>query len=440
MKVAFYLENGEVSKVDLRYPEKGNPGIGGSEYQTVMVANELSKRYGELMEVSLLAAEISRLPAACRARPAATFQEAAEQAADSCVNILVFGSESDDLLAERILSLESHPTVKGIAWVHKFLSRNDWDLLERSRSIAAVVNVGREQLDFYRDHPLFYKSAVIYNSVVTAAFEHRISASPASSRVVYLGSLVQGKGFDLLAEVWPNIVAKMPDAELHVVGSGRLYGRDNTLGSWGIADPVFEAKFIPFLLDEKGSLLPSVKFHGILGGTEKHDMLASAAVGVVNPTGETETFCTSAVEFEALRVPVVSAREWGLLDTVKHGRTGLLCRNRQELISNIVKLLENHQLRTKLGEGAYAFAKANFQVKSVASDWKLLLDAVEQDRPLPEISIKSNVFYRNKLLKEILRRLKLVLPVLKQLRPIEHRGLRSLLRFIASMASAKNSN
>ena len=170
MKVAFYLENAEISDVDLRYPEKGNPGIGGSEYLTVMIANELSKRYGKLIDVSILAADICRLPASCRARHAATFQEAAEQAARDCIDILIFGSASGGALAERISSLESHPTLKGIAWVHSFLSANEWDLLERSRSIAAVVNVGREQLDFYRDHPLFYKSTVIYNSVVPGGF------------------------------------------------------------------------------------------------------------------------------------------------------------------------------------------------------------------------------------------------------------------------------
>jgi hypothetical protein len=55
MKVAFYLENAEIAEVDLRDPEKGNPGIGGSEYMIVMIANELSKRYGKLMEISILA-------------------------------------------------------------------------------------------------------------------------------------------------------------------------------------------------------------------------------------------------------------------------------------------------------------------------------------------------------------------------------------------------
>ena len=257
-----------------------------------------------------------------------------------------------------------------------------------------------------------------------------------------MGSLVQGKGFDFLAQVWRNIVSQVPDAELHVVGSGRLYVRDHILGGWGIAEPAFEEKFIPDRLHEKGSLLPSVKFHGILGA-EKHEMLASAAVGVVNPTGETETFCISAVEFQAHRVAVVSARDWGLLDTVQHGRTGLLCRNKEELISNVVKLLKDVRLRTKLGEAAYAFAKAHFEVNCIAPAWYRLLLAVQEDRRLPYISMKSNGLYRWKILKELVRRLKRVMPILKDLRPIEYGGPRSLLRqvrFIALRACAKKTS
>lgn len=441
MKVAFYLENAEIAEVDLRYPEKGNPGIGGSEYMMVMIANQLSKRYGNLMEVSILAADIGRLPAACRARHAATFQEAADQAARESMDILVFHPRYGTLV-QRISALESHPNLKGIAWAHNFLSADDWDLLERSKSIVAVVNVGREQLDFYRDHPLFYKSTVIHNCLDPSAFDHSIPALRTHSRVVYMGSLVQYKGFHLLAQVWRKIIAQVPHAELHVVGSGRLYGRDNMLGCWGIAEPSFEDKFMPYLVDEKGLLLPSVKFHGILGA-EKHEILASAAVGVVNPSGESETFCISAVEFQAHRVAVVSANDWGLLDTVQHERTGLLCRNKEELMSNVVRLLKDVRLRRKLGEAAYAYARTHFQVNCIAPEWYRLLVAVEENRRLPEISMKSNIFYRNKLMKEIVRRLKPVIPILKHLRPIQNRRLRSLLRrlrFFPWRAIANNSN
>jgi glycosyltransferase involved in cell wall biosynthesis len=426
MKIAFYLENSNMEGVDLRYPEKGNPGIGGSEYMTIMVANELRKRYSDFMEVTILAADVGRLPAACRVSSAASFSEAVEKAARDSIDILIF-KPYGDFLPERILSLESHPAVKGIAWAHNLLNANEWDVLARSKSIAAVINVGREQLDFYRDHQLFYKSTVIYNCLVPSAFDYKLDSGTRSSRVVYMGSLIEAKGFHILAQVWRNIVAEVPEAELHVIGSGRLYGRDNTLGRWGVADPSFEEKFMPYLLDEKGSLLPSVKFHGIVG-SEKKEILASAAVGVVNPSGESESFCISAVEFQAQGVPVVSAREWGLLDTVRHGRTGLLCRNRDELIANIVKLLKDVRVRHKLGETGYAFARSRFEVCRVLPEWYRLLAAVKNGRRVRTMAMKSNVFYRNKLVKEIVRRLKRGVPMFRYLGPIESRRIRSVLR------------
>ena len=439
MKVGFYLDNAEIAEVDLRYPERGNPGIGGSQYGTVQIANELGRRYPELMEVSILAREIGRLPGACRARQVANLKEAAERAARDGIDILIFDVGYGDSLVEDIASLESFPTIKGIAWAQVLLTAYEWDLLESSKSIAAVVNVGREQLDFYRDHPLFYKSTVIYNSLASADFDQGDPPLTKSSRVVYLGCLKEGKGFDLLAQVWPEILSQVPDAELHVVGSNRLYSRDRALGSWGLADPSFEKKFMPYLLDKNGSLLPSVKFHGLLGGAEKREVLASAAVGVVNPTGGTETFCRSAVEFQAQRVPVVSARDWGLLDTVQHGRTGLLCRNKEELISNVVRLLKDERLRRKLGEAAYAGAKTRFHASCVGPQWYQLLVAVEKDLPLKKVSMKSNIFYRNKLTKEIVRRLKLAIPILKDLPPIEHRGLRSAFRGLRYIGAGNSS-
>jgi glycosyltransferase involved in cell wall biosynthesis len=443
MKVAFYLDNSGIAEIDLRYPEKGNPGIGGTQYMIVMIANQLGKSYGNLMEVSILAPNIGRLPTACRVCHAASFEEALEQAARHSIDIFIFYlTKPGTVRAEHMAALESYPTLKAIAWAHNSLLAEDWDFLERSKSIAAVVNVGREQLDFYRDHPLFYKSTVINNCLDPSAFDQSTSALATNNRVVYMGSLVEAKGFHHLAQVWPKIVAQIPHAELHVVGSGRLYGRDKTLGRWGIAEASFEEKFMPYLLDENGSLLPSVKFHGILGA-EKREILASAAVGVVNPSGENETFCISGVEFQAHRVAVVSARDWGLLDTIQHEKTGLLCRNQEELISNVVRLLKDVRLRRKLGEAAYAFARAHFQANCVAPEWYRLLVALEENRRLPEIAMKPNIFYRKKLMKEIVRRLKRVIPIFRHLPPIRDRRLRSLprrVRFIFSRAVANDSN
>ncbi|MEM7579944.1 MAG: hypothetical protein AAF316_08830 [Cyanobacteria bacterium P01_A01_bin.80] len=38
IKVGFYLQNQRYPNIDLRFPEKGNPGIGGTEFTTIATA------------------------------------------------------------------------------------------------------------------------------------------------------------------------------------------------------------------------------------------------------------------------------------------------------------------------------------------------------------------------------------------------------------------
>lgn len=71
-------------------------------------------------------------------------------------------------------------------------------------------------------------------------------------------------------------------ARLQVIGGGNLYSRNCSLGRMGIADKLFEEEFFPYL-SEKGELLPSVTFQGILG--VKNTKFLSSSVGVVNPSG-----------------------------------------------------------------------------------------------------------------------------------------------------------
>lgn len=53
-KIAFFIHNNEYANVDFRYPLKGNPGVGGSEYLIVMTAWQLSIRENHL-DVTLYA-------------------------------------------------------------------------------------------------------------------------------------------------------------------------------------------------------------------------------------------------------------------------------------------------------------------------------------------------------------------------------------------------
>ena len=56
--------------------------------------------------------------------------------------------------------------------------------------------------------------------------------------------------------------------------------------------------------------MPSVHFHGVMG-EEKKELIARTSVGVANPSGRTETFGISAIDFSSRGVPVVTIASGG---------------------------------------------------------------------------------------------------------------------------------
>lgn len=43
-RIAFYVNNARLSQIDYKSLHNGNPGIGGTPYQIILIATELSKR------------------------------------------------------------------------------------------------------------------------------------------------------------------------------------------------------------------------------------------------------------------------------------------------------------------------------------------------------------------------------------------------------------
>ena len=239
------------------------------------------------------------------------------------IDIIIFKSEGITDLVQNLRSTKLH----AIVWAHNYLFSEE--LLEycSNTSIDRVVFVGHEMYDRYIDHPIANKATYIYNMYDGRKFVQR--EFPNVPSVTYTGSLVPAKGFHVLAAAWKEIIQNVPDAQLYVIGNGRLYDRNTELGSYGIAEKSYEDSFMPFLI-RSGKVMDSVHFLGTLG-LEKVDIYNSTTVGVMNPTGKTETFGLSAVEMAACGIPVVTKRGNGLYDTVIDGRTGYLIRNKKEL-------------------------------------------------------------------------------------------------------------
>lgn len=407
IKVGFYLDNDTISSVDCTRILEGNPGIGGTEYMIIAVAQLLTIRDNNI-QVKLFAPRKGFFPNELDYTIVSSFHDAIRMAEEEQYDYFIFKHN-----VERIFdsSLEHGISrLKLIVWCHVFVCYWELDYYANNSAICQIVYVGREQNDLYRDHKSYKKSSYIYNCVNLNGAKEKAENHPYSERrniVTYIGSIVPFKGLHLLAMAWPEILKQVPDAELYIIGSGKLYNSFSTMGKYGIAEDSYEKLLLKYLSHD-GRLLPSVHFMGIMG-KEKEDILLQSKVGVPNPSGITETFGLSAVEMQMMGVNVTTIKCPGYLDTVLNG---ILYSNRKNLADSVVYLL--HHNINRYSE-AMDYFETNFSHNAVAKRWEQLLG----NGFLLSDGTINNMNYRCKYLKEWLRRLKQLFPFFYILPPLE---------------------
>ena len=188
------------------------------------------------------------------------------------------------------------------------------------------------------------------------------------------------------------MIASVPDAELNVIGSGKLYSRASKLGKFGIAEESYENQFMPYLVDSNSNIIPSVHFYGVMGA-EKADVIINSSVGVVNPTGRTETFGISALDFESMGVPVVTISKGGFLDTIINKKTGILCENINNISGAIIELLKDDKKNTMYGTAAIELS-SQFAPDKIIIKWEELFYTILNEDILPYYP-PENFIYNN---------------------------------------------
>lgn len=379
MKVALYIDNRDICSVNCSSLSYGNPGIGGTEYCILFLAQMLKEFYPNI-EVILFVERNQLLPDVNKVITVNGLDDLIKKA--KVVDILVLSSrrEGNPLEQSFFDELEKN-SVKTILWGHNYYYADYCERIADCSMIRANVFVGRQQYDRYIDHRLIKKSTFIYNMYSEA--ENRRITLEGNHTVTYIGSLIPEKGFQVLASAWKTIISRIPDAQLMVIGGGRLYSRNSVLGPYGIAEESFEKEFMKCLTDDKGRILPSVKFLGVMG-TEKEEIIVHTCVGVVNPTGRTETFGISALDFESRGVPVVTVAKGGFLDTIIDHKTGILVNNPKRIANAIICLLTDSDRNKKYGDAGVELS-SRFSPKIIVDDWVSLFSKVINDEKIAYI-------------------------------------------------------
>lgn len=406
MKVAFYIANRTFdSAVDLTKLHLGNPGIGGTEYVMLLVSQYLS--YTENMSVYLYVDQKGNFATNLNIFVIPDIEKAAMDAAEKGCTRFIFDCKWIDWSKEHFLSIPC--SLKLIAWNHNIINAKMLRNICRNKRIVKIVNVGREQRDLFRDDWTFKYADYIYNCVpLQDGIRDEVEKYPFEKRkhiVTYIGSLTSRKSFHVLAQIWPDVIKQVPDAELYVIGSAGLYDNIEKLGPYNMAEESYEATFMPYLTKD-GKILSSVHFLGALG-IGKNEVLLKSKVGVPNPTGKTETFCLSAVEMQLAGCVTTAIQAPGYFDTMYNG---VLVHDKKQLTSTIVKLLLSDRPIKQYNE-TFNFIEKNFGIQKVANQWLKLLMS-DMTTPISPVSPLVNSRYRHKWLKEILRQIKHLVPVL----------------------------
>jgi glycosyltransferase involved in cell wall biosynthesis len=377
IQVGIYLDTSDTDDVNLSSPEEGNPGIGASEFLMASLPHYMEKVFPRLIELTVYYRGSDLLPPGVSTIEVSDGREAMTQAT---------GGDTDVFIWRPTKSMPAIPNDCGpgdltaIGWAHNTNIEILRSLVQDDR-LYSIVCVSKQQMKNLRTYEPFDDSTYIFNGFHADPYiPDAVSSSDLT--VTFLGGLYMEKGFHRLAGVWPEVIDKFPDARLEVIGSGKLYDRNQKLGKWGVATETYEQKFRAPLAGDNGSPLDSVTFHGLVSQAKKIDILQDTTVGVINPRG-TETFSVSAVEFQAAGTPVVSRAKGGVLDTVKHQETGLLHTSDRAMVGNIKRFLSKPELAQRYGQNGIYFVSHMFNYPRICSDWLELLTRAKHNCPLP---------------------------------------------------------
>ena len=86
-------------------------------------------------------------------------------------------------------------------------------------------------------------------------------------------------------------------------------------------------------------------------------------IAVMPSVLESETFGVAALEASAMKIPVIASNVGGVPEVIKDGETGILVepKNVSDLAKAITKLIENKDLRSRMGKAGREFVKENYK-------------------------------------------------------------------------------
>jgi L-malate glycosyltransferase len=233
--------------------------------------------------------------------------------------------------------------------LRKNLFKLEQEIVEKSDIITAVSNSSADDLRTY--HKFKKQITIVHNGVDTSFFIPSEKKSNLKS-ILYTGRFEIFKGLYDLIESSRIVCKKYPDTKFVLIGSGTIF--DN-----------LKKQVNKFKLED------NFIFTGFLSKSQIIEYYQNATVFVL--PSYREGFPTSLMEAMSCGVPSIATNVEGNFELIQNGENGLLVplKNPEKLAESIVYLLENEELRSKIGRNARDYIVKNY-------DWETITDGFEK--------------------------------------------------------------
>ena len=224
---------------------------------------------------------------------------------------------------------------------------NSKTLHKASRILVSNENTRNLVSKYYRIST--DKISIIPNGVDTGKFYSRMEPS---NQVIFSGVMYYHRGVDVLLESVSTVVQKIPDVQFVLLGSG----------------PEME-KLVDFT--KKKNLTKNVKFLGWVDRKQIPEYLAKSAIGI-GPLLVTEVtkdaLPIKVLEYMASYLPILAKSGTLSSDILIDAENGFFITDVNELAEKIIYLLQNQNIRSKMGQKSRDIVEIY--------DWKIIAQSI----------------------------------------------------------------
>lgn len=278
--------------------------------------------------------------------------------------------------------LEKTPLLLHMHNLYHSLGRRERPDIETSIPVAGFIGCSRfvveqEKSRLARDAASYF---VVYNGVDTGAFltpwehpaprqklrqQYRLTDEPT---VLFVGKLRESKGVHLLLAAMEEVWARIPRAVLVLVGGTEF----------GLARTDRETPFLRELRRQADMARGRVVLTGFIPPAHIPEAYLLGDI-FVGPSQIEEGLGLVFLEASAAGLPIIATRRGGIPEIVREDLNGLLLEKHddsRELAGKIIQLLEDRDLRWRLGQQGRAWVQENFSWEKIAQRQEEVYDEI----------------------------------------------------------------